>query len=131
MHFYFDESGDYAFGERSFDSYVQAALICPDTALDEIERFVAARRREWSVAELHATELDAAHRLEIARFIGKSDCHLLAHVTDTVLITKSDLEEFRLAQAANLKRNLDWYRREARGSVALRWKRLRSGTTGR
>lgn len=113
MFFYFDESGDYAFGDESFDCYVQAALICPDTARASVDQFVDSRCRAWGVDELHATELMPAQRLEIARFIEQSDCHLLAHLTDTALNTKSQLEEFRLAQAATLKRNLDRYRRES------------------
>lgn len=111
--FYFDESGDYAFPDEGFDCYVQAALVCPDSSLTGLNQFVDACREEWAVAELHATELEAGQRLEIAQFIGDSDCHLLAQVTDTALITKSQLEDFRLAQAARLKRNLDWYRRES------------------
>ena len=113
MFFYFDESGDYAFPDGDFDCYVQAALICPDSATDDVDQFVKARRAEWGVDELHATALEPSQHLEIAQFIDGSDCHLLAHVTDTTLITKAKLEQFRLAQAAKLKRNLDWYRRES------------------
>lgn len=113
MFFYFDESGDYAFPDGDFDCYVQAVLICPDSALSEVDQFVSARRAAWDIDELHATELEPTQRLEIAHFIGESDCQLLAHVTDTTLITKAELEEFRLTQAGSLKRNLDWYRRES------------------
>lgn len=113
MFFYFDESGDYAFPDGEFNCYAQASLICPDSALSNVDQFVDDRRAAWGVDELHATKLDPAQRLEIARFIGDSDCHLLAHVTDTTLITPGKLEEFRLAQAAVLKSNLDWYRRES------------------
>jgi hypothetical protein len=111
--FYFDESGDYAFADGRFDCYVQAVLICPDRTLSEVDQFVAARCAAWGADELHATELNPAQRLEIASFIGSSDCQLLAHVTDTALITRANLEEFRLAQAATMKQNLDWYRRES------------------
>jgi hypothetical protein len=117
MLFYFDESGDYAFPDTGFDCYVQVALICPDSTFSELDEFVGARRAEWGVEELHATELEAAQRLEIARFIGDSDCQLLAHATDTTLITKDQLAEFRLAQAATLKGNLDWYQRESRRAL--------------
>ncbi len=113
MFFYFDESGDYAFADGGFDCYVQAVLICPDHTFSEVDQFVAARRVAWGVEELHATELNPAQHLEIAHFIGSSDCQLLAHVTDTALITRANLEEFRLAQAATLKQNLDWYRGES------------------
>jgi hypothetical protein len=113
MYFYFDESGDYGFPDGEFDCYVQAALICPEDALAAMDEFVAARRAEWGVDELHATELEPVQRLEVAQFVGASDCQLLAHATDTTLISKGTLEEFRLAQAARLERNLDWYRRES------------------
>lgn len=113
MFFYFDESGDYAFRNGEFDCYVQAALICPDSAVADTDQFASARRTELGVDELHATKLDPSQVLEIAQFIGESDCQLLAHVTDTTLVTKDRIEEFRLAQAATLRRNLDWYRRES------------------
>jgi len=119
MHFYFDESGDYAFPEEGFDCYVQACLICPDSSLASVSEFIARRCAEWDVAELHAIELESRQRQEIADFIGHSDCQLLAHLTDTTLITRAHLEEFRLVQAAGLKRNLDSYRQastRARGA---------------
>ena len=47
MYFYFDESGDYAFPEDRFDCYVQAALICPDSVLPSISRFVEERKAAW------------------------------------------------------------------------------------
>ena len=113
MHFYFDESGDYAFAGGEFDCYVQAGLICPESVLADAEEFIRGRRSEWDVDELHATELEPAQVLEIAQWVGRSDCQLLAHVTDTTLVTRDNIEEFRLKQAASLKRNLDWYRRES------------------
>lgn len=36
MYFFFDESGDYAFGNGPFDCYVQAVLISPDSALTDL-----------------------------------------------------------------------------------------------
>lgn len=113
MYFYFDESGDYAFPEDRFDCYVQAALICPDSALDEINRLANDRRLTWGVEELHATNLSADNLLEIARLIGGSDCELLAQATDTRIVSAADIERFRLDQAARLRENLDWYRRES------------------
>jgi len=113
MRFFFDESGDYSFAEGEFDCYVQAALICPDSTLGAFEKFVADRKAQWKVDELHATELDPAQLLQIATWIGESECQLLAQATDNVLITKEHIAAFRLDQAAALKRNLDWYRRES------------------
>jgi hypothetical protein len=110
MHFYFDESGDYAFPKEGFDCYVQAGLICPEDSLSAVSEFVTGRCAEWGVAELHALELEPDQRQEIADFLDYSDCQVLAHLTDTTLITRAHLEEFRLVQAAGLKRNLDWYR---------------------
>lgn len=113
MYFFFDESGDYAFGSQAFDCYVQAVLICPDSELPDLTEFVSARCREWGVEELHATKLDWRHKLEIAEFLASGDSYFLAHVTDNAMITPTAIGEFRLAQAATLRRNLDRYRRES------------------
>lgn len=117
MYFFFDESGNYSFPEDRFDCYVHAALICPDTALPTISAYVDEFRAASGREEIHAAELDLNQLLEVARFIGRSDCQLLAHVTDTVLVTKSGIAQFRLDQAATLKRNLDWYRRESTKAI--------------
>jgi hypothetical protein len=117
VYFYFDESGDYASPDGRFDCYVQAALICPDSVLPTLNGFVDGRKAAWDVDELHASELNPEQLLEVARFIGNSDCQLMAHVTDTLLVTRSTIAEFRLHQAATLRRNLDWYRRESTKSI--------------
>jgi Protein of unknown function (DUF3800) len=113
MYCFFDESGDYAFPRDRFDSYVQAALICPDSQLDVVTTFVDAKKATWSVDELHASQLQSGQLLEIAGFLGAGGCQLLAHVTDSVLVTEQKIADFRLAQAATIGRNLDWYRRES------------------
>jgi hypothetical protein len=113
MYFFFDESGDYSFPRDRFDSYVQAVLICPDSELGAVTSFVAAKKAAWSVDELHASHLESGQVLAIASFLGASGCQLLAHVTDSVLVTPQKIAEFRLDQAATIKRNLDWYRRES------------------
>jgi hypothetical protein len=110
---FFDESGDYAFPSGRFDCYVQAALLCPDKLLPEIDRFVSARKTAWSVEELHAADLTAAQLVEIAEYVAGSQLTGLAQVTDTALITVADIERHRLDQAAATKRNLEWYRLES------------------
>jgi hypothetical protein len=117
MRLFFDESGDYAFPTDRFDCYVQAALICPDSFGDAVDSFVADRKREWGVDELHATDLRPEQVLAIAQFIGESECQLLAHLTDTVLVNSEGIAQFRLDQAAKLKNNLDWYRRESTKAI--------------
>jgi Protein of unknown function (DUF3800) len=117
VYFYFDESGDYAFPDDRFDCYVLAALICPDSVLAGLKVFVDGRKADWGVEELHATELQPEQLVEVARFIGGGDCQLLAHVTDTVLVSKDQIAQFRLDQAAGLRRNLDWYRRESTKAI--------------
>jgi Protein of unknown function (DUF3800) len=112
VYFYFDESGDYAFPKDRFDCYVQAALICPDSELPQISAFVEDHKAAWGV-ELHASELEPEQLLEVARFIGQSDCQLLAHLTDTALVTQRAIAQFRLDQAGGLRNNLDRYRRES------------------
>jgi hypothetical protein len=118
VHLFFDESGDYAFGE-AFDCYAQAALICPDECLSGIEAFVEDRCARWAMKELHATEMTDAQIVEVCEFIGTSDLQLLANVTDTVLITGADIERYRLDQAATLKRNLDWYKAKGGASEEI------------
>jgi uncharacterized protein DUF3800 len=107
---YFDESGGFAFPVDEFDCYVQAALICPDSQLPAIERFVAERKEDWGVTELHASELTGDQLVQICRFIEQSDCQLLTSVTDTVLTAAAGIAEFRLGQAATVRKNLDWYK---------------------
>ncbi|MGH2961369.1 MAG: hypothetical protein ACRDL3_04130 [Solirubrobacterales bacterium] len=80
MHFFFDESGDFVFPDAGFDCYMQAALISPDRSLPAIDDFVSQRKREWEVDELHATDLEPPQLLEIAEFLGQSDCQLLAWI---------------------------------------------------
>jgi hypothetical protein len=110
---YVDESGDYGFPSDRFDCYVQAALLCPDRLVDEVESFVADRKATWSLEELHASELDDQQLVEVAEFIAGSRLSLLASVTDTALVTLADIERHRLDQAATTKRNLDQYVRES------------------
>jgi hypothetical protein len=113
MHFFFDESGDYAFLGGVFDCYVQAALICPDDSLQPLKEFVENCKAVWRAPELHASELSLEHLQDVATFIGESECQLLVQVTDTVLITADQIAQFRLDQAATLKSNLEWYQRES------------------
>jgi hypothetical protein len=47
VYFFFDESVDYAFGEEDFDCYVRAVLICPYSAMSNLETFVRDRCSEW------------------------------------------------------------------------------------
>ena len=117
MYLFFDESGDYAFPEDRFDCYVQAALMSPDRSLPAIDDFVRGRKQAWAVDELHAVDLEPAQVLEVAEFIGQSDCQLLAHATDAVLVTRADIAQFRLDQAARLERNLNWYRKESTKAI--------------
>lgn len=104
MHLFFDESGDYAFPTDRFDCYAQAALICPDSMLSEIAAFVDEKRTSWGATELHAAELEPDQVLEIAEFIGGSEVQLLAHVTDSVIVTLDGISQFRLEQAGTTKR---------------------------
>lgn len=127
MHIFFDESGDYAFPERRFDCYVQAAVICPDSQLGRVHAYVEAEKQELGVDELHATNLQSHKLLDVAHFIGASQCQLLAHVTDSVLVTKSWIAQFRLDQAATLKRISISIGPRARRCEAPRFRRSRSG----
>jgi hypothetical protein len=113
MHVFFDESGDFAFPENAFDAYAQAAVICPSASLPGMDRLVHERVSELGVDELHAHNLTSDQMLEICQLLGRSDCQLLASITDTALVTRADIERHRLDQAAATQRNLASYR--ARG----------------
>ena len=89
---------------------MQAALICPESRLPELDRFVAERQAEWGVKELHATDLSPDQLVQVCRFIERSACQLLNGVTDSIMTTVDDIAEFRLGQAATVRRNLDWYK---------------------
>jgi hypothetical protein len=117
VYLFFDESGDYAFPEDRFDCYVQAALVSPESTLAAIDDFVHERKREWEIDELHAVDLEPAQLLAVAEFIGHSDCQLLAHATDNVLVSPAGIAQFRLDQAARLERNLEWYRTESTKAI--------------
>jgi hypothetical protein len=57
MHLYFDESGDVAFPADRYDVYVQAGLIVPDSLVGKVEHYVANKKDELSVKELHTADL--------------------------------------------------------------------------
>ena len=110
MHLFFDESGDFALPGDRFDCYTQAAVVCPDSFLDELAEFVADRVERWKVDELHATALKPGQRLRLSRFVAASPLQLVAQATDTDLVDRPALARWRLEQAARIKANLDWYR---------------------
>ncbi len=112
MHLFFDESGDFAFPPDRFDAYVQAGAVCPDSFLSELQGFLEDRQERWDCAELHATELTVGQRLRMCRFIASSPLELVAYATDTELADRQAIQRWRLAQAAGLRRNLDWYRKQ-------------------
>src|SRR5689334_3169691 len=81
VHYFFDESGDFAFPSDRFDAYTQAAVICPDSRLGEVESFVKERCERWQVEELHAADLSPANRMRVCRYIAESDLQLVAQAT--------------------------------------------------
>jgi hypothetical protein len=78
VHIFFDESGDYAFPKDRFDCYVQAAVICPDSQFERVHAYVEAEKQEHGVRELHATNIQSRKLLDVAHFIGASQCQLPA-----------------------------------------------------
>jgi Protein of unknown function (DUF3800) len=122
VHLFFDESGDFGFPPDRFDSSVQAGVVCPDSFLDELRRFVDERHDKWEVTELHATGLTAGQRLTLCRFIANSPLELVAYATDTELADRDAIQQWRLAQAAAMRRNLDWYREQGgRAADVEKW----------
>jgi len=113
---YFDESGDFAFPDERFDAYTQAVLICADSRLSAIEEYVATKKQEWEVPELHANDLTDEQILEICRFVHDAPMPGLVLVTDTNGVTRKSIETHRIDQAARIHKNYeDW--RAAGGSA--------------
>jgi hypothetical protein len=110
VHCFFDESGDFGFPADRFDCYTQAAVICPDSYLSELQEFVAGRHARWGVSELHAAELSPGQRLRLCRFIAQSSLQLVVQATDTQLADRASLGRWRKLQSKGLIKNLEWYR---------------------
>jgi hypothetical protein len=109
---YFDESGDFSFPRVRFDCYTQAAVVCPDSYLAELSRYVQGRQGRWSVDELHASELSVGKRLSVCRFIAGSPMELIVQATDTTLLDADMILNWRRRQAATLQKNLATYREQ-------------------
>lgn len=112
VHIFFDESGDYAFPVDRFDCYVQAAVICPESALAGADAFVRDRCAAWELTELHAHEMSAEQLHEVAEFLTAGPIELCAQLTDTVLTTREVIQSCRLDQAAAYERSTANYRRQ-------------------
>lgn len=111
MHYYFDESGDFAFPEDRFDVYVQAALICPDSFVAKIEHYVDNLKRELVVDELHAVDLADDQLVGICRFVAGGPLSLVAQATDSQVMTLEQITAHRKGQAVQLADNLEQYKR--------------------
>src|SRR5215211_6379827 len=65
---------------------------------------------ELGVEEVHAAEFPAGRLVDICRFIGASPFSLVGQATDTQAMTDRLITEHRLAQAVQLKGNLEeWF----------------------
>jgi hypothetical protein len=115
MHYYFDESGDFAFPEGRYDVYVQAAVICPDSLVDKVEHYVDNLKAALGVDELHAAELSDDQLIEICRFLGNGALQLVGQTTDTQVMTGEQISAHRREQAALLGQNFDQYKRAGGG----------------
>lgn len=115
MHYYFDESGDFAFPECSYDVYVQGALICPDSFVDKVEHYVDNLKGALGVDELHAAELADQQLIEICCFLGNGPLQLVGQATDTQVMTGDQINAHRKEQAALLEQNLKQYKRAGGG----------------
>lgn len=115
VHYYFDESGDFAFPVGRYDVYVQAALICPDSFVDKVEHYVDNFKRALGVDELHGAELPDEQLIDVCRFLGNGPLQLVGQATDTQVITAEQISVHREEQAALLKQNLEQYKRAGGG----------------
>jgi hypothetical protein len=122
VQFFFDESGDFGFAPGRYDAYTQAVVICPDSKLDGLADWVAAKRREWNVGELHAADLDDDQIFEVCRFVRSQRLPLLVQATDTNAVNKQTIAAQRLNQAVRTHQNAERWK-AAGGSAATieRW----------
>jgi Protein of unknown function (DUF3800) len=110
VHLFFDESGDFAFPEDSYDVYVQAGLIVPDSFLDKVEHYVANKKDELGVGELHAADLPDVELVGVCEWINGGPLTLVGQATDTEAMTAEQLGDYRDAQAKRLTENLEQYK---------------------
>jgi uncharacterized protein DUF3800 len=110
MHLYFDESGDFAFPADRYDIYVQAGLIVPDSFVDKVEHYVASKKEELGVKELHAAELPDEELVAICEWLNSGPLSLVGEATDTAVMTAAQLRDYREEQAARLGENLEQYK---------------------
>jgi hypothetical protein len=111
VHYYFDESGDFAFPTEGYDVYVQAGLLCPDSFVEKVEHYVDNLKRELGVDELHAAELENEQLIGICRFLNGGPLQLVGQATDTQVMTDEQITQHRKRQAAQLEENLEQYKR--------------------
>jgi hypothetical protein len=110
MHLYFDESGDFAFPTDRYDVYVQAGLIVPDSFVGKVEHYVANKKSELAVKELHAAELPDEELVAICQWLNSGPLSLIGQATDTAVMTAAQLRNYRQEQAARLAENLEQYK---------------------
>lgn len=110
MHLYFDESGDFAFPTDRYDVYVQAGLIVPDSFVGKVEHYVANKKSELAVKELHAAELPDEELVAICEWLNSGPLSLVGQATDTAVMTAAQLRNYRQEQAARLAENLEQYK---------------------
>jgi hypothetical protein len=109
MHLYFDESGDFAFPADRYDVYVQAGLIVPDSFVGKVEHYVANKKSELAVKELHASELPDEDLVAVCEWLNSGPLSLVGQATDTAVMTAAQLRDYRQEQAARLAENLEQY----------------------
>jgi hypothetical protein len=110
MHLYFDEGGDFAFPTDRYDVYVQAALIVPDSFVGKVEHYVANKKSELAMKELHAAELPDEELVAICEWLNSGPLSLVGQATDTAVMTAAQLRDYRQEQAARLAENLEQYK---------------------
>lgn len=115
MHFGSDESGDFNM-TRPWDQScsVWATVVCPDRHIDRVCIWVADRRHQWGVDELHARPtattraLTPRERHEVCAFVGTGDLLWEATVVDSVMLSAADVTARQVKQQRQFRR--DWTR---------------------
>lgn len=112
LRFSFDESGDFGYPNDSYDCYVIAGVICPESVQPRLDSLVDRLKIAFNVDELHATKMNDEQRLSFAKGLANLDIRFVAMATDTNLDSKESIRAFRFAQADNYQQGGDRYAEE-------------------
>jgi hypothetical protein len=83
-----DESGKFAGPDRGKVGVgVLAGVVYPESQIDQIAAFVSDRCAQWNQTEFKGPKLSTERVIEVCEFMSSNDVRVVAHVTDSTLMT--------------------------------------------